>query len=90
MDNGEEGVPYDFVMATAKKGLAEDMCLRYHMPKSASFSIPTYTEDIAILLAKVWAHKHTFMLGKWVEQACSKAFDLKSSLEGYEEPGEVA
>ena len=85
-----KGVSFDFVMAYAKKGLAEKMCEKYILCTSASFSITAYGEAMAVSLAECWAHRHNFMLEQWVGSGTNVAFDLAGSLATHIEPARVA
>jgi hypothetical protein len=85
-----KGVAYDCVMAKARKGLAEDMRVNYHLARSSSYSLQAYGEDLALKLAICWCHKHSFLLDKWLESGLKTNHTFSRDLEAYQEPPEAS
>lgn len=84
------GVSYDCFSASAKRGVPQDFCQRYSLPKSSSYAISLYGEEAALGLAKAWVSRMEFLIGIWFDHGAAPAFEFSHvHLARYSEPADL-
>ena len=69
------------------KGKASELCARFHMGSTATFSIRLYSEDGAQRLAQLWCHRMQWFLQLWQAHDRDEGFRFgEHEISMYEEP----
>ena len=74
------GMAIDSFRAFATRGFASQLCARFHIGATATFSIRLYSEDGAQRLAHLWCHKMEWLLQLWCAHDRDDAFRFEEDV----------
>ena len=84
------GVAYDSYRAQARGGSPSTFCVLHRLPKTATFAVARYSEDVCLELAKLWIHRMTFLYELWFRTGLAKPVLYTSGLlSSYKVPAEL-
>ena len=82
-------VAVDSVAAQACTQMAKNFCIKYDLPKLASYSFAKFGERVAKVLAEGWVDKMTYLHSMYLEAEDDGFVFDQDVMQGYEEPTDL-